>query len=189
MTIKPQEARALAARIADDGLGDGDPKGGKKRPKFVAKRQQLFLDALALTCNVKKAAAFAGVDKTTPYLRRRTDPVFAAQWQEAIEIGYDRLEALLLEYGGAGVPLEPADADRAIAGGADGAVPDEAPPPFDFERALAVLKQYWSRRQRLPFNRGGRPRRNATREETNAALIKALAAAQKRLAWRSADGE
>lgn len=88
--------------------------------------------------------------------------------------GYDRLEALVLEHGGAGVALEPADPYRAEEEGA-------APPPFDFDKALRILSLYRSHRHGQAGRRTGTPRRRATREETNAVLIKAIAAARKRL--------
>jgi hypothetical protein len=171
--IKPGVAQAVAALAVGEWLDDGDPRGGKGRVRFTVKRRTAFFDALALTCNVEKAAAYAGIDKTTTYWHRRRDPMFAEQWREALNTGYDRLEALVLEHGGAGMALPPADPDRAIEGDT---------PPFDFDKAIATLRLYRSRRDAVPFNHGGRPRRNATREETNAALIKALAAARKRIA-------
>ncbi|ATY33332.1 hypothetical protein [Sphingomonas psychrotolerans] len=141
---------------------------------FTGPKRQRFLDALALTCNVEASAAHAGVHRVTPYTCRRRDPHFARQWQEALTAGYDRLEALVLEHGGAGVALEPADPYRA---GEEGA----APPPFDFDKALRILALYRSQRHGQAGRRPGAARRRATREETNAVLIKAIAAAKKRL--------
>ena len=175
--IKAGAGRALTA----DWLVNGDARGGKGRVRFTAKRRMAFFDALALTCNITKSAAYAGVDKTTVYWHRSRDPVFAGQWQDALNAGYDRLELLMLEHGGAGMALPPADPDRAVEG--------DDPPPFDFDKAMAALRLYRSRRDAVPFNHGGRPRRNATREETNAALIKALAAARKRITEHLAERE
>lgn len=149
---------------------------GAYQVRFTGARRIRFLDALALTCNVQKAAAHAGIDRTTAYYHRLRDPIFAGQWQDALDIGCARLEALVLEHGGAGMALPPADPDRAVEG--------DEPPPFDFDKAIAVLKLYRSWRDAPPPSRDGRPR-NATREETNAALIKALAAARKRLNRRT----
>lgn len=146
---------------------------------FSVKKRQKFLDALALTCNVEEAAAYAGVHRTTPYVCRLRDPQFAAQWREALETGYDRLETLVLEHGGAGMPLEPADPHRV-----DDADP-HAPPPFDFDRALTVLRFRQAERKQPGARGRGSVRRPATREETNAALIKAIAAAKKRLGMSS----
>jgi hypothetical protein len=56
-----------------------------------------FLTALAGTCNVKMAAAAVGTSATSAFARRRLDPEFARAWAEALEIGYARLEAALIE--------------------------------------------------------------------------------------------
>ncbi|MBS0479065.1 MAG: hypothetical protein JSR79_07185 [Proteobacteria bacterium] len=144
-----------------------------KANAFSPRKRQVFLDTLAYTCNVRMAAEQAGIDISTAYYHRARDPVFVEQWREALATGYDTIEALVLEHGGAGQPLAPADPTRAT--------PD-APPPFDFDRALAVLRQYRSARNgESRLRRGIRPIA-ATRDETNAALRKALAAVRKRMA-------
>jgi hypothetical protein len=142
---------------------------------FSARKRQRFLDALALTCNINAAAAYAGVHRTTPYWCRARDPQFAAQWREALAAGYDRLETLVLEHGGAGVALDSADPDRVDP--ADAA----APPPFDFDKAVQVLRLHRAERHALAKAGPGAARRRATREETNTALVKAIATARKRL--------
>ncbi len=156
------------------GRQDGKPQR-RRKPKanaFSPEKRQLFLDALAYTCNVRLAAEHAGIDVTTAYYHRARDPAFVQQWRDALAAGYDTLEALVLEHGGAGQPLEPPDPTRAAAGA----------PPFDFDRALTVLRQYRSARDGdSRLRRGIRPIA-ATRDETNAALRRALAAARKRLA-------
>jgi hypothetical protein len=159
--------------------------GERKRRKakdnsFGKTKRQKFLDALALTCNIGKAAAHAQVHRSTVCSTRQRDPVFAEQFRTALAIGYDRIEALVLEHGGAGEPIE-ADPERAEAEGVK-------PEAFDFERAMKVLQYRRGERNGEPNRRTGRPRRAATREETNAALIKALAAAKRRVAKRR-DGD
>lgn len=146
---------------------------------FSAAKRQNFLDALAATCNITKAAAFAQVTLSTVYRARTRDPVFAEHWREAMAIGFDRLEALVLEHGGAGGPIE-IDPDRAERL-ADGLA------PFDFERAMTVLKYAMAARDGVPNRRTGRPRVDATREETNAALLKALDAVRKRAVRKQSD--
>ena len=97
-------------------------RGARKRVKarnaggFSVKARTRFLDALAVTCNISKAAAFAGVHPTTVYKTRAKDAIFAEQWVAAMAIGYDRLEALVLEHGGAGADIE-VDPERAVAAG------------------------------------------------------------------------
>ena len=155
--------------------------------KFTVPKQQRFLDALALTCNIAKAARHIGVHPSTTYKARMRDAVFAKRMKAALEIGLDRLEALVMEHGGAGEPLD-ADPERAEAEGVEAlgtgsdAVP---PPPFDFDRAMEVLKYHRAVQVKAERPIGRRPV-NATREETNAALMKALAAAHKRLAKAAA---
>ena len=163
------------------GFRHGLPQQRKSTPKtFTVRKRQRFLDALALTCNVKHSADHAEVSNVTAYYHRRRDAAFAAQWDEALAAGYARLVALVLEHGGAGEALEPGDAERAA--GAIAAAPRPGdPPPFDFERALKVLRFQQLKQVKGPFKESRRPGA-ATREETNAVLVKALAAAQRRLA-------
>jgi hypothetical protein len=56
-----------------------------------------FLTALAGTCNVRMAAEAVGTSATSAFARRRLDPGFARAWAEALEIGYVRIEAALIE--------------------------------------------------------------------------------------------
>ncbi|MGL3823363.1 hypothetical protein [Sphingopyxis sp. R3-92] len=60
-------------------------------------QRQLFLDALAGSCNVRQAAVEAGFAPSTAYKIRQRDTGFAAAWQAAIETGYVRLETALVE--------------------------------------------------------------------------------------------
>lgn len=170
----------MAAAIGETGIARLDARPQRRRKfragSFMAVRRQHFLDALAYTCNVSLAAEYAGVDHATPYYHRARDPVFAQQWRDALAAGYDRIEELVLQHGGAGRPLDPAD---------PGAVDDSAMPPFDFDRALRVLGEYRRTRAGEPSRRDGFRGITATREETNAALLKAIASAQKRLANRT----
>jgi hypothetical protein len=56
-----------------------------------------FLTALAGTCNVRMAAEAVGTSTTSAFARRRLDPGFARAWAQALEIGYVRLEAALVQ--------------------------------------------------------------------------------------------
>ena len=56
-----------------------------------------FLKVLADTCNVSEACRRSGVPMTVAYRRRKMDAAFRAEWIETIAIGYQRLEAVLLE--------------------------------------------------------------------------------------------
>ena len=73
----------------------------RQRPKGAAKntvRIDRFLEELAETSNVTKAAAVSGLDKTRAYHLRRHDPDFARRWYEALAEGYDNLELELLQH-------------------------------------------------------------------------------------------
>jgi hypothetical protein len=56
-----------------------------------------FLNVLADTCNVSEACRRSRVPMTVAYRRRKMDAAFRAEWAEKIAIGYQRLEAVLLE--------------------------------------------------------------------------------------------
>jgi len=56
-----------------------------------------FLAVLASTCNVKAACAEVGLTAASAYGHRQRWPVFMQRWDEAIENGYIRLEAALVE--------------------------------------------------------------------------------------------
>jgi hypothetical protein len=68
----------------------------KKAPPVRTKRElkwpAKFIEALAKTCNVARAARLAKVGRRTVYDRRAANPEFAAQWDESIKIGGEALE-------------------------------------------------------------------------------------------------
>ena len=57
-----------------------------------AKWERAFLSVLSQHANVTEACQGAGVDRSTPYLRRNTHPDFKALWDAAIENAVDLLE-------------------------------------------------------------------------------------------------
>ncbi len=59
--------------------------------------EERFLEELAASCNVRAAAAAAGFSTTAVYQRRMRWPGFARAWAEAVDQGYARLEAMLVE--------------------------------------------------------------------------------------------
>jgi hypothetical protein len=61
--------------------------------KLTKVRQERFLKALADTGSVTAAVAVAGTSRSRVYELRRSDPAFAASWDEAEEIAADGLEA------------------------------------------------------------------------------------------------
>jgi hypothetical protein len=87
--------------------GTGGSGGGKRVQIARARLKQWtprvearFLAALAATCNVKAACAEAGMTPASAYSHRNRWARFAERWDTAVEEGYARLEAGLLEHGG-----------------------------------------------------------------------------------------
>lgn len=59
--------------------------------------RQRFLAALSATANVRLAAKAAGFSHAAFYHHKRAAPGFAREWRLALEIGYERLEAELIQ--------------------------------------------------------------------------------------------
>ena len=80
--------------------------GGGKRVQIARSRlkqwsprvEDRFLAALASTCNVKAACAEVGMTPASAYNHRKRWQGFARRWDEAIDIGYARIEAGLLQH-------------------------------------------------------------------------------------------
>ena len=112
--------------------------------RWSASVERLFLTELTATANVRAAARAAGVSKVAAYNRRKNWPAFAAQWDEALEEGYVRLETLLVYAATATLDPEP--------------VEDVGePPPMTVSEAMNLLKLHRARQH------GGRPQRYAWR--------------------------
>lgn len=135
---------------------------------WTRQKRQIFLDTLAVTCNVGLACTQAKMSTAGAYALRRRDPEFATLWRDALLMGYDRLEERLLRQAGAGAN----DVEFGI-----GAV---AEAPLDRELALSLLRSHRptveGKRKRLSG-----PILRANREEAEAALAKRLDALEKRL--------
>jgi hypothetical protein len=115
------------------------------RLKLTKARQKRFLKALADTGNVTAAIAVAGTSRTRVYELRRTDPGFAAAWEEAEETAVDKLEAEARRRAIEGVPEPLVSAGRLVCG-ADGE-------PIAIRRysdnlLLALLRAHRPRRER-----------------------------------------
>ena len=65
--------------------------------KLTRQCEQAFLAALSATANVRLSAAAAGAAPAAFYRRRRKNPAFAREMHLALQAGYERLEAALLE--------------------------------------------------------------------------------------------
>ena len=70
---------------------------GKNKGKKVSSRwREAFIEALARTSNVTKAAKEAGIEPGQAYRERREKPQFYQRWQDALCEGYDHLELEVL---------------------------------------------------------------------------------------------
>ncbi|MBT2188146.1 hypothetical protein [Sphingobium nicotianae] len=65
--------------------------------QFTPRSEDRFLATLAATCNVKAACAEVGMTAAAAYKHRLRWPAFARRWDEAVEVGYIRIEAALVE--------------------------------------------------------------------------------------------
>lgn len=135
----------------------------ERKNAFSTEKKQLFLDHLAGCCNVNSAAAAVGVANTTVFRHRRDDPAFGQAFAEALQTGYEALEAAMLERAAKGGRYEPGDGAKDVAG----------PETMDIALAQFLL----SVRNREPGRRTGAqaaPRR-ATEKELMEAIIAKLA--------------
>jgi hypothetical protein len=87
--------------------GTGGAGGGKRVQiararlrQWTPRVEERFLATLAATCNVKAACAEVGLTAASAYNHRKRWMRFAERWDEAVEMGYSRLEAGLLEHAG-----------------------------------------------------------------------------------------
>ncbi|MGN7930016.1 hypothetical protein [Sphingopyxis sp. 22461] len=152
----------------------------RKRTKtngWTKARRAAFLEELAMSCNVRRAHASAEMGLGSAYRLRRRDPLFARQWQEALELGYERLELALVR--------------RALEA-VDELTLDEGKEPVEkmsVAQAIALLRQH-----RASVERGGatgrrsQPREIATQEETDAVLIKRIGMVLRQRALRAERG-
>lgn len=137
--------------------------------------EEIFLDALALTCNAALAAAQAGFSPNAVYRRRRNDPRFAERWQTARQQGVARLDLLLIR--GAEAALEGRDPDC------------ESPlPPMTVADAIAIVKMYGEKPdgERRHRDWQARPREL---EEVRASILRKLEAVERACAAAGGAGE
>lgn len=114
-----------------------------------------FLRVLAATCNATAACAEVGMSRESAYLHARRWPGFRQRWDEALAIGYLRIEAGLL-----------AQFAEGSGGGGEGAGGGDMGPEVDSE---------------MPFERMSATRRSICSSSTS---IASTARASARGAWR-----
>ena len=85
-----------------------------KNRQWTPRVELRFLDSLANTCNVKVAAAAAGMSKSSAYAHRRRWPHFAKLWDEATDVGAAMLEGALIAGAIAFIEGRPPGLDGAI---------------------------------------------------------------------------
>lgn len=137
---------------------------------WTARRRGDFLAHLAATGNATASAKAAGMHVRSAFALRQRDPQFAAEWEAALDTCQARLEAKLIVYAETKGETK-GDEEDELAG-------------FDPKLAmqtLALLRDRPGRRQR---RRGGPLPRTATREETEAAVLKLLKKLKRRLEKR-----
>lgn len=120
-----------------------------------------FFDHLAGTCNVKASAAAIGVNLASVYALRRHDPAFLAEWDKALDHGYQLLETMLVGH---------------ALMGAGGQQIDDGLPAFGKVEVDAALRLMAARRSHAAgrTQRGEMPRPRATKAQTDAAILKKL---------------
>ena len=67
-----------------------------KRVSLTAQRKKRFLEVLAQSGNVSRAARAAGVSRGAAYAKRQREPSFAKTWDEALAEALDHLEETLM---------------------------------------------------------------------------------------------
>lgn len=142
---------------------------GRKWVRWTARMRESFLDHLAATCNVRASADFIGVDPVSVYALRRRDAKFADAWGEALALGYEMLETLLVGHALSGDPGDVLHCGAETRSG-----------PVHVDLALRLLSAH--RHAEGKPRRGGPKRQFASADETDAVLMKKLAAIEARRA-------
>lgn len=143
----------------------------RRNVRFDADAQALFLAHFAATCDLRAAAAAAGVAESTVTLHRRRDPAFAEAFGRALGEGYVALEAEAVR--------QRLEAQRRLRAAVESACPEPnrrgpgggAPPAAldagaEFDRVMKLLARWDRRGDRPGFRevRHGRQRRMSFEE-------------------------
>lgn len=153
--------------------------GGKDGPQLIESRghrwtqeaEDIFLDALASSCNYTLAAKRTGFSREAIYKRRRRDPAFAQRCQAAKAQGYARIEALLIEAAERALEGRPPDPDSPIA-------------PMTVADAINILKLHRASVKGEGNSPGWRARPRSL-EEVSDSILRKLAAFERARAARS----
>ncbi len=95
---EPSTRGKLVARRQRVGAGGTAraQKGRARKDGWTKVKERRFLETLAETCNASEAAREAGMCRASAYRRRQSDAGFARAWDEALDVGYAEIEALLM---------------------------------------------------------------------------------------------
>jgi hypothetical protein len=141
---------------------------------WTAEKRAVFFQTLAFTSNVRQSAKAAGVDPQRAYDLRLVDADFAEKWHAARATGYLQVEErLILEARGEPTGEESGDGTR------------RPMSQSDRELALNLLKFHHGAVGRP--HAGGTPPRRTSEAETDAAILKHLAAVKRRMEQRDAN--
>lgn len=143
--------------------------------QWTPRVEKRFLAVLAATCNVKAACAEVGMWPPSAYNHRHRWPAFARAWDEAIETGYVRLEAALVEAGCNFLEPPEVEPDLTITG-------------MTVADALQLLNMH-KHQVRGIGKRPGLPQRMASDAEVRKALARSLRAFGVRVTREQEEGE
>jgi hypothetical protein len=150
--------------------GTGGSGGGKRvqvaraRLKEWSPRVEArFLETLAATCNVKAALAEVGMSPASAYNHRKRWRGFAERWDAAVEEGYARIEAGLLEHG-----------CNVFSGERDGPEQLALSPPMTVAQAIHLLHMHKHKVHRLGKAPGKRWKPPPTLEELKPGILRKL---------------
>ena len=127
--------------------------------RWTKKKRAIFLDELAGTCNVRAAAKAAEVTSASVYRLRRKDQVFAEEWREALQAGYEMLETELLAHMLSTNPEDPIERPNGCRVNVR-----------DVVQLLEMHRRYMQGKWR------GAPLKRADPDDTNKAILKKLEA-------------
>jgi hypothetical protein len=164
---------------ADEGEGEGRAGKPKKtrdqwaprKDGWTGAKRRIFLDTLAATLSARRAARAAGMSYSAAFALKRRDPEFASLWRQAVIDGYSTLETMVMERSALGGAPDPEDGD-----------PEEPPDPARMDPDLAMKLLQLKQREILGApHKGSPPLKRATPAETDAAILRKLAALRRRL--------
>ncbi|SFP82922.1 hypothetical protein [Sphingomonas rubra] len=165
-------------------MGD-EVKAGPNRAAYVrrqgpnaltAAKRQRFLDVMAATANVRRAAEEAGASPASFYKLRRRDLGFAAAWDQSLDDSFTMLKGKLLESALGTAEQEPGDPDRA-------GITDR----FDPTLGLQLMKLHEAC-NKVPSNYGRASGcKQVPIEDVERSLLRKLAALRRRLEQAGVD--